>query len=250
MNCEKVDELLDAFHDGATSAAVQTRIRQHIAGCLSCAAAFDRLEALRHLLRKDIAPSLSAAFDRKLMQAFLDKHPAPAKSLMWWRWLFAGSISIPKPVFAAVLIAVALAFITANLIGRSSTAVTNAVDTALTAPPAASSQSSPPLTKTVEQTKIVEVPVIKERVVTKTIYIERENVDANKTSKKSSGFNLTQTTAVNKKSNDAPKLAAPNLPMSGSIAENGYFTQTDLTDFKPAAEPNIRIIKKEKENEK
>lgn len=248
MNCEKVDELLDAFHDGATSAAVQARIEQHIAGCLSCAAAFDRLQALRNLLRKDIAPSLSAAFDQKLMQAFLDKHAAPAKCPAWRDWLFAGSISIPKPIFAAALIAVALALITANLIGRGG-AVTNDVDTALTAPPAVSSQSSP-LTKAVEQTKIVEVPVIKERVVTKTIYIERENVDANKTSKKSSGFNLIQTTAVNKKSNDAPKLAAPNLPMSGSIAENGYFTQTDLTNFKPAAESNIRIIKKEKEDEK
>lgn len=249
MNCEKVDELLEAFHDGATSAAMQARIEQHIAGCLSCAAAFDRLQALRNLLRKDIAPSLSAAFDQKLMRAFLDKHAAPAKCPAWRRWLFAGSISIPKPIFAAALIAVALALITANLIGRGG-AVTTAVDTALTAPPAASSQSSPPLTKVVEQTKIVEVPVIKERVVTKTIYIEREKVDANKTSKKSSGFNLIQTTEVNKKSNDAPKLAAPNLPMSGSIAENGYFTQTDLTDFKPAAESNIRIIKKEKEDEK
>ncbi len=250
MNCVKVDELLDAFHDGATSASVQARIEQHIAGCLSCAAAFDRMQALRNLLRKDIAPSLSAAFDQKLMQAFLDKHAAPANGPTWRRWLFAGSISIPKPIFAAALIAIALALITANLIGRGGTAVTNAVDTALTAPPAASSQSSPPLTKAVEQTKIVEVPVIKERVVTKTIYIERENVDANKTSKKSSGFNIIQTTAANKKSNDALKLAAPNLPMSGSIAENGYFTQTDLTNFKPAAESNIRIIKKEKENEK
>lgn len=248
MNCEKVDELLNAFHDGATSAPLQSRIEQHIAGCSPCAVALNRLQSLRNLLQKDIAPSPSVALDRKLMRAFLERHAPPAPSLSWTRRLFAGSISIPKPVFAAALIAVVLALITANLIGRRP-AVTTAVDTASTAPLKASSQTSPPA-KVVIQTKFVEVPVIKERVVTKTIYVERDTANAEKTPRKSSAFDSSRTTAGNKEPGNAGNFAVPNLPMSGSVAENGYYTQTDLSGFKPAAESNIRIIKKEKEDEK
>lgn len=253
MNCEKVDELLNAFHDGATSAALQSQIEQHIGGCPSCAAALNRLQYLRGLLRKDIAPPPPPSLEQKLMWAFFERHAPPETKAPAWRYrLFAGSISIPKPVFAAALMAIALALMTANLIGRRAAAMT-AVDTASTVPLSDSSQSPLPA-RLVERTKIVEVPVIKERIVTKivtkTVYVERENADINKIPKKPSTFDLSRTTAVSKERDNEGNFAVPNLPMSGSVAENGYFTQTDLTNFKPAAESNIRIIKKEKSNEK
>ena len=245
MNCEKVNELLNELHDGAMSEALKTRMETHIADCSSCCAAFDRLQALRNLLQTDVAPAPSAALDRKLMQAFREKHHAPAKSPAWRRGIFAGSVSVPKPIFAAALIAVAVAVTTANLIGRNA-AISSGVNTASTAP--ITQQALP---EVIEKTKIVEVPVIKERVVTKTVYVEREDGNVQRAAGKSFELNSIRGGAVNKKRDDAANPAAvPNLQMSGSIAENGYFTRTDLSDFAPVAEAKIRIIKKEKTDEK
>lgn len=253
MNCEKVDELLNEFHDGATSAPLQSQIERHIGGCPSCAAALNRLQDLRSLLQKDIAPLPSSSLEQKLMRAFLERHAPPKTKAPAWRYrLFAGSVSIPKPIFAAALMAIALALTTANLLGRRA-AVTTAVDTASTAPSSASLQSPLPA-EAFERTKIVEVPVVKEcvitKIVTKTVYVERENANINKIPKKPSAFDSSRTTAVSKERDNADNFAVPNLPMSGSVAENGYYTQTDLSGFEPAAESNLRIIRKEKSNEK
>ncbi len=243
MNCEKVNQLMNDFHDGATAAAVKIGMEKHIAGCLSCRDDYDWLRALSDLLQKDVAPVPSAAHDRTLMQAFQAKHAPPAKkSPAWWSGIFAGSLSIPKPAFAAALIAVAVAITTANLIGRNS-AMSPGNDMVSPAPAASSSpQISPP--EIIERTQIVEVPIIKERVVTKIVYVERENREAQATSSKSAKLNSTQTAALIKKPDNEENSARPNVELSGSVAENGYFTRTNLSDFAPVAEAKIRIIRK------
>lgn len=246
MNCEKVKESIEAFHDGAINGASGILVEKHLTNCSSCAAELNRLRALRKLLQKDVAPVPSPALDRKLMRAFLEKHERPAKSPSWWSAIFAGSVSIPKPAFAAALIAVAVAITAANFIGRNA-AISAGANTASTAP-AVSLQPSP--STFIEQTKIVEVPVYKERVVTKTVYVERESGGAQKTSKKTSDFNTSKLTALDKNRHNTIDSAVPGLQMSASIAENGYFTRTDLKDFEPATESNVRIIRKEKTDEK
>jgi hypothetical protein len=245
MKCEEVKESIEAFHDGAASAVLQTRMEKHIAICSLCKDGFDHLQSLKNLLQKDIVPIPSVALDRRLMQAFIEKHAAPAKSSMWLDWLFAGSVRVPKPAFAAALIAVVVAITTANLIGRNAS-ISSGVNTVPTATLASLEPQSP---KVVEKTKIVEVPIVKERVITKIVYLEQKNSNLNRTLIKSSDSNLTRTNSVNKRRN-TPARFAPNLQMSASVAENGYFTRTNLSDFEPATESNIRIIRREKADEK
>ncbi|HEX8638090.1 MAG TPA: zf-HC2 domain-containing protein [Pyrinomonadaceae bacterium] len=245
MNCEKVKESIEAFHDGAINDAVKIRTEEHIAGCASCAAAFDRLRALSDLLRKDVAPATSGALDRKLMRAFAEKYELTAKSPARWSGIFSGSLSIPKPAFAAGLIAVAVAITAANLIGRRASIDTtsNRVSTA----PAAFSQPSP---EAVEQTKIVEVPVVRERVITRVVYVERPSqADEFKTrfdAIHSRARNLPGKTIKEKKGVSSERENISDLAMNGSVGRNGYFTSGDLTGFQPAAELKARIVEEKK----
>ena len=55
MTCSSVEPLLEALLDGELDAGQQAQVREHLATCPSCAAAFARLERLREDLR---SPSL------------------------------------------------------------------------------------------------------------------------------------------------------------------------------------------------
>ncbi len=246
MNCEKVKESIETFHDGAINGASGILVENHLTNCSSCAAELNRLQSLRKLLQNDIAPIPSAALDRKLMRAFLEKHERPAKSPAWWSTIFAGSISVPKPAFAAALIVIAAAITAANLIGRNA-AVSSGSNTASTAPAFSSQMPSP---QVIENTKIVEVPVIQQRILTRVVYIERPNQAATfKTQPNrlaSAARNLSATTAKLKKGFSSDERNDSGLAMNGSVGEKGYFTSGNLTGFQPTAELKTRIIEEKK----
>ena len=96
----------------------------------------------------------------------------------------------------------------------------------LPAPPLASPQ-------VVERTKLVEVPVVRVRVVTRTVYSARAQRNAREARNRA----------------QAAEQNYPNLAMSDSIAEHGYLTRAKLAGFQPANEMKARIIKEVKVNE-
>lgn len=85
----------------------------------------------------------------------------------------------------------------------------------------------------VTKTVVVEVPVVKEKIVTRTVYV-REPVR-----------NIQRAKA---KTPSSPKPGI--LPSYSSVAENGYFTDVNLRGFQPSAEMNTKIIKEVKKDEK
>lgn len=248
MKCEKAKKSIGTLRDGAADAQLKIQMENHLAICFSCRAAFDRLQALGSLLQKDVPPSPSPLLEQKLMQAFCAKHERSPKPAAWWKSFFAGSISVPKPVFAAALIACALALGWAKLVEKNATMSADIINA--TRAPHISSPPPLPFPQTIERTKIVEVPVFKERVVKNNACVEKRSAEPQKSIDKPADFYIKKLNPPGNSSSSPVNPNAPSLQMSASIAENGYFTRANLKDFEPASESNVRIIRREKTDEK
>jgi anti-sigma factor RsiW len=245
MNCEKVNVLIEALHDGALDTNEKAGMEEHLTGCFSCRKKRERLSALSALIQKSSVPEPSASLEQNLLQAFSTHHEKPAKSPVWWRQIFAGSVSIPKPVFAAALIAVAVIVTAANLIGRNAANTLNAKTNFPAQVPVISAPLASP--EVIEQTRFVEVPVVKERIVTRVVYVEQKGRAAGNPAQNRTLI------AARKELRRSEPISNPketSLTMNGSVAENGYFTRIDLTGFRPTKGMNARVVREEKNDEK
>ena len=250
MNCKEVKSLLEAFHDKNINLELKRSIKEHLISCSCCKRQLDCLQNLSKLLHESSIPAASSASDKKLMMAFRQKHINSPKPVLWWQKIFTGSINIPRPVFALALILIFAAVMTANLIGRNSAILSDAnklkaISSLMRAPENVSIPAA-----NLEVVKIIEVPVVKEHIVTKVVYVEQQKISSSKKQTKPTGSAQTITSNNVKFNNVKQKLVAPGLEMRDVLAENGYFTRTDLTNLQPASEPKIRIIREEKTNEK
>jgi hypothetical protein len=214
MNCEEISLLIEEFHDGQLNSPEEEIVKQHLKICPACNADFENVRALSYLLQKSSITMPSAALAQGLMDAFEKQN---AKPLPLWKRLFLGSISIPKPIFAAAILLAIMSFIGANFIGRNSSNFYNAKTASIPL------VNSPP--EIVEKTKIVEVPVIKtvevpvveEKIVKQIVYVER------KTSRK-------------QKNNSGQNKELSN----NSIAQN---KPINLQGFQIVPEIKVKIIK-------
>jgi hypothetical protein len=82
--------------------------------------------------------------------------------------------------------------------------------------------------------RIVEVPVVQERVVTRVVYVERK-------ARRGAG-----TAAALASQRDGAARDGEQSPGAAS----SYFTRVDMEDFQPADEMKIRIVRKGKGDEK
>ena len=167
-------------------------------------------EELRALLESWKAPAPPASLDARAMAAYRKR----VNRVPFWKRLLAGTIAVPVPVAVAVLLLLMSSALFAFRAHRSLTE--ELLPAVVTAPPV-----------------VVEVPVVREKIVTRTVYVEREtSKDA-----RSQGQTLAK---------DRGKAASPApMPEQGSH----YFTRTDLKGFEPVREINIRILGRANENE-
>jgi hypothetical protein len=177
--------------------------------------------------------------DQKLMEAFQQNQKA-LKSPAWWHRIFAGSLSIPKPAFAAAIVMVAVAITAANVIGRYT--VTSSDVSSITAVPSLIA-STPLPPEIIEKTKIVEVPVIKERVVTKVVYVERQSNETNNSQK--SLLAQDRISGNRQKKN----LTKEETDSAINVEASEYVTRGNLSGFQPIAELKTRIIQDTKQDE-
>ena len=225
MDCIETKKNIEALIDGELAGALKESVERHLLVCRDCCELKEETILLSSFLQTgEIAPP-SAKLDERVISAFR-KHHKPAVSTSR-RQLFFGSLAIPKPVFAALLVLAVAASWLAFEVGKISSSnvsvespfvVTNEIPVQTPA-------------ETPAQTVVVEVPVIKEKIVTRTIYVrERKN---NKTEK--------------------AKLPADSeqnfLPSSSAVADNGFFTDVSLKGFEPTERINAKIIKEEKKDE-
>lgn len=223
MNCIETRKNIESLIDGELDDALKEAIERHLLICAACCELKQEMISLSSLLRTSQIPSPSSQLDWRMIESFRSRQKT---AVAWWRGLIFGGFVMPKPAFAMLLIlAVAGAWLAFQLGKLNSTTIS------ITSPSVAGNEI--PVQTTSEpaiQVIKIEVPVIKEKIITRTIYVREPKI--NKTEKikapADSKFNI--------------------LPSVNSVAENGYFTAVNLKGFEPA-EMSAKIIKEEKKDE-
>lgn len=241
MKCSEVKQQIDFFIDDELNQSLGDKVEQHLMECPSCDETFECLQAFRRIIRKDISVPDSARLDGRVLEAF-SQHQEN-KQRKNWRTFGFGQIVIPKPALALALLTFAvftgLAFQLGKLAGTDVRIEMPTTETA-NLPPQASETQLP--SKSVDETanktageqliKFIEVPVVKEKIITRVVYINKQSATENTIK-------------------SAPaKSKANNFALNSSVNENRFLTQVNLKQFQPVAEMKVKIIKKDENYEK
>lgn len=245
MNCQEVKLWLEVFHDGFADSDLSNRIGKHIVGCPVCNDDLRQLQALRTILRQSSVPAPSASLAKGLIEAFHQEHKHSTQTIPWWKRAFGSTVTIPVPALAVAVIVIAIGIAAANIVGRNAAISDSLNSSSAVSTPVISSTPAPP--EIIEQTKIVEVPVIRERIVTRVVHVERQRRAADLPAQNPALISSRKDLRRDSR-NSNPKDTS--LSMKGSVAENGYLTRIDLTGFQPTNGMNARVLREVKNDEK
>lgn len=174
---------------------------------------------LSALLRTWDAPRQSSFAHARMLADFR----ASSVRAPLWRRALTTSVRVPLPLAACAVVA-----LLASLVGVAArTSSSHAV------------QAEPQASSIAPVVRVVEVPVVQERVVTRVVYVEKNaRVESRVVSDKSA----------------TAKLSAMSARASKSTVNAGepasFITRVDMADFRPADEVKIRVIKKGSMDEK
>ena len=204
---------------------------------------------LSTLLRAWDAPGPSARSRERLLAEFR----ASVVRAPLWRRAFTTELRVPLPVAACAVLA-----LVASLFAVYSR-------TPPSAQTATKSTSADVRTNAEPAVKIVELPVERERVVTRYVYVERnapraesEQLAATQQTlttrqSTSTGRGMTARGALARSSpnrEDTTRRAAVDSTAQSAAEPTSYYTRVDMADFQPADEMKIRIVKRGKTDEK
>jgi hypothetical protein len=116
----------------------------------------------------------------------------------------------------------------------------------------ANARVEPPALKAEAQpaaVRVVEVPVVEERVVTRTVYVEKKERAAGRDVSTRNDGREALAARNDKDGRDAAPLQKQE-EAEGAGSHAGYFTRVDMNDFQPADEMKIRIVSRGTVNEK
>lgn len=222
MNCVETKNKIEALLDGELDEIEKDAIEHHLWICPSCLELKERTAAFSCLLQSAVILEPSARLDERVFKSFKNHH---VSQTFWQRTIF-GIFAIPKPIFAAFLFITLVASWAAFQIGKLSS-----TDVSMTSPQLESNINPASITETKIQTVTVEVPVIREKTVTRVVYI-RENKNPKKEKEK----------FIIPAQNNSPLF-------SSTVADNGFYTDVSLKGFEPSAEISAKIIKEVKPKE-
>jgi hypothetical protein len=151
---------------------------------------------------------------------------APRRAPLWKR-IFMMRLPVPVPVAAAI--ALALVISSAFALRPSAKAAAPAPQ-----PPVATTNAT--TTAAAASPQIIEVPVFRERVITRTVYVEKRGKEQK----------AVQPIAPTNRRNDESLTARNDEAKS---VQGGFFTRANLTDFQPTGEMTIRVIKRSNSDE-
>jgi hypothetical protein len=189
--------------------------------CANGAEDFSADAELTALLRTWEAPSQDAGARGRLLADFrANVRPVPL-----WRRALTAQVRVPLPVAAC-----------AALVLLGSLYVLAARATASRVEPSAARTEATPAA-----VRLVEVPVVQERVVTRTVYVgKKERAAPRVVSTRAAGR---EELAVRDDKNERDAEAPPSPdPAQNPEAHAGYFTRVDMNDFQPAGEVKLRIV--------
>ena len=157
-------------------------------------------------------PHHQAALRQRLEQITPSDAHAPQRDPFWKR-IFAARLPVPVPVAAVITLALLVSSVLALRPSRAAVA-------ASVQPPVATTAVAAPPT-------VIEVPVFRERVVTRTVYLVKKVREKNE--------------ALPAERHETA-LTAKNAGRASG--QGGLFTRANLTDFQPPDELRIRIVKR------
>lgn len=187
---------------------------------------FEADAELTALLRTWEAPTPEAGARARLLADYrASVCPAPL-----WRRALKAELRVPLPVAAcaAVVLLLSLYAFGAHALTREATAAVQMADA-----PAS--------------VRIVEVPVVQERVVTRTVYVEKkERGETCSVSTRTGGSELASGEQATGRASSRKKAEPARAPDDHA----GYFTRVDMNDFQPTEEVKFRIVRRGTEDEK
>lgn len=227
MQCFEVEKWMEQFADDELAFLFKKDVEIHINDCRSCERILIGIQKVRGLMKHSLpVVSPSAQMDARVFEAFNRRHlKNTAKPPVSRRNKIFGSFAVPKPAFALAAILFAVALGLAFQAGRiTATDVNLTVDfRELSAPK--SETVFPAELKEEPEIKTEETPVIRERVVTRVVYIDSRKNE------------------VVKVKNHRAKTDSDNFTLNNTVADDGYMTHANLKGFKPTTEIKPTVIK-------
>ncbi|MDT7806948.1 MAG: hypothetical protein QOJ70_761 [Acidobacteriota bacterium] len=182
---------------------------------------------LTTLLRAWDAPPPDARAHARLLADFR----ASVERVPLWRRAFAAELRVPLPLAACAALALLVSFFALGTRAWTRTAA---------APPESSkTEAAQPVVK------VVEVPVVEERVVTRTVYVEKKERTGGR-----SVLSKPDAAVLSTASDTSAQTEAEQPRQAKQGTQAGYFTGVNMEDFQPADEVKIRIVKRGSTDEK
>ena len=241
MKCTEIEKQINSYVDDELNPSLTDKVETHLKECHACEETFESLQTLRQILEKDISVPASSKLDGRVMQAFARHHET--KQRKKWQAVIFGQIVIPKPAFAVALLLFVLFAGLAFQFGKmtatktqSDVQVAEAANQLQRIPEP--NISSNPIEESKNNTseapviKYIEVPIVKEKIVTRVVYINK------------------QPRKENSIKDSSAKSNPDNFALNSSVNENKYSTQINLKEFQPVAEMKVKITKKDENYEK
>ena len=184
---------------------------------------------LTSLLRTWEAPARDSGARARLLADFR----ASVRRPPLWRRALGAQVRVPLPVAACL---------GAALLGSLYVLGTRASNSRVEAPPVQAEAAA-------QAVRVVEVPVVRERVVTRTVYVEKKGRDERQTAplRQTEREELARRDDRNERGAEAP---TGQEPARGQDAHAGYFTRVDMNDFQPTNEVKLRIVSRGGTDEK
>lgn len=221
-DCNRVEDRMVDLIFGELSEDERQRLTAEIDRCSDCLSEYRSMNGATRAFDEAWDASLPDESFWLQHHEALHQHlaaNAPRASInhgpLWKRLL---TFKLPVPVPIAALIVIALLSMTALVLRKRTT------ESNLTI-------AAQPLHETPLQPQVIEVPVYHEKVVTRTVYVEKKARERQAARSKS------------------PDLQRVTQPLSASKdKERDLFMRANLTDFQPPDEMRIRVIRRSKDD--
>lgn len=228
MKCDEVEVSLDLFLDERIDVPQRREIERHLNSCDGCRSAFDNTRSLIAALQTNLGATAPASLDSRVMRAFYRHQHAKneAEKGNENRPSFLSWFAMSKPAFVLASVILVAATALAFQLGKQTATAFDTTEPTAELVSQIQSPGEKPLVKSglddtkgdqgATEPKIVTVPVIEEKIVTRTIYVTRK-----------------------------PKPGKKALKPDERVPSTPAYTALDLKGFQPIAEMKIRITKKE-----
>jgi hypothetical protein len=151
-----------------------------------------------------------------------------------WRRALSARLQVPVPVAACAFVALLASLVAVAARTTTQTRVAAAEHSAIVETSGATTSPAPVV-------QVVEVPVVRERVVTRVVYVEKKERARN------DGVLEPSASSASGGANAEKRRAADSRDDASATS---FFTRVDMADFRPADEMKIRIVRKGGTDEK